>query len=142
MASKKLICTVGLPRAGKSTWAIRTNSPVVNPDSIRVSLHGQSFAPGSERFVWAIAHAMVEALFLAGHTTVILDATNVSEKRRSEWKHVYCLDDMVTTELKIFDTSPKECVMRATAGGRLDLIPVIERMAKEWDLPRPEGWDI
>src|SRR5690554_6874569 len=31
-----LICTVGLPRSGKTTWARKQSYPIVNPDSIRL----------------------------------------------------------------------------------------------------------
>lgn len=131
-----LIRTVGLPRSGKSTWAKTTGFPIVNPDAIRLALHGRAFFEMAEPLVWAIAKIMVHALFLAGHETVILDATNTTKKRRDEW-------DLkgISTQDKIFDTLPKECVRRALAGGREDLVPVIQRMAQQWDLPvNPEVW--
>ncbi len=31
----RLILTVGLPRSGKTTWALEQGWPIVNPDSIR-----------------------------------------------------------------------------------------------------------
>lgn len=40
---KKLILTIGLPRSGKSTWAKQQGCPVVNPDSIRLALHGKAY---------------------------------------------------------------------------------------------------
>jgi predicted kinase len=83
---KILYMTVGLPQSGKSTWARQQGHPVVNPDSIRLALHGMPFVGLAEPFVWAIAKVMVRALFLAGHDAVILDATNVTRKRRDEWK--------------------------------------------------------
>ena len=86
MPEKTLILTVGLPRSGKSSWARCQGYPVVNPDSIRLRLHGQVFAPQAEPFVWAVAHLMVESLFEAGHSTVILDATNISRRRRRGWR--------------------------------------------------------
>ena len=83
---KTLIAMVGLPRSGKSTWAKKAGHPIVSPDAIRLALHGQRFISEAEPFVWAIAKAMVRALFLAGHSAVILDATNNTRKRRDEWK--------------------------------------------------------
>ena len=82
---KTLHLLVGLPRSGKSTYAKTTGHPIVNPDSIRFALHGHAFVKQAESFVWAIAHKMVEALFLAGHSDVVLDATNTTAKRRKEW---------------------------------------------------------
>ncbi len=35
--------------------------------------------------VWATAHLMVESLLQAGHKDVIVDATNHTNHRRSEW---------------------------------------------------------
>ena len=77
MKNKTLILTVGLPRSGKSTWAMQQGYPVVNPDSIRLALHGHRFREESEEHVWAIAKTMVNSLFIAGHDKVIVDATNI-----------------------------------------------------------------
>lgn len=121
-----LICTVGLPRSGKTTWAKSQAWPIVNPDSIRIAIHGQRFVPDAEPFVWATAKAMVRALFLAGHQTVILDATNTTKKRRVEW-----FDDRWTTFFKVFATSTAECMERAKDDAEIK--PVIERMAAQWE---------
>lgn len=130
-----LVCTVGFPRSGKSTWAKAQSWPVVNPDSIRLAIHGQAFVADAEPFVWATAKVMVRALFEAGHKVIILDATNTTKQRRAEW-----FDDRWTTFFKKFDaTSPhgasvETCITRARQGGREDLIPVIERMSAKYDL--------
>jgi predicted kinase len=59
---KILILTVGLPRSGKSSWSRQQTFPVVNPDSIRLALHGLRFAPEAEPFVWAIDTNQVDLL--------------------------------------------------------------------------------
>ena len=125
-----LILTVGLPRSGKTTWARLQGHPIVNPDSIRLALHGQRFYGPAEPTVWATAKLMVAALFGAGHKTVILDATNVSAKRRDDWKSY-------APTLQIFEAGPVTCLERALAENDQEIVPVIERMANEWDLPRP-----
>ena len=123
----KLILTVGLPRSGKSTWAQKMGQPIVSPDAIRLSLHGQVFIATAEPLVWAMARLMVASLFEAGHTVVILDACNATQKRRDEW-----LDPRWVIETVNFTATKEKCIERAKAG-REDLIPVIERMAKiEW----------
>jgi len=132
----KLILTVGLPRSGKSTWAKTTGYPIVNPDAIRLALHGKRFLALSEPWVWVIAYTMVAALFRAGNETVLVDATNVTEKRREEWKGRY-----QNVELKIFDTSPQECIRRARAEGDEEIVPIIKRMASEWDMAKPASWE-
>ena len=127
---KTLIMTVGLPRSGKSTWAKTQGLPIVNPDSIRLALHGQRFLPDAEAMVWAIAKYMVKSLFLAGHEKVILDATNTTQKRRDDWKsktwsRQYCY----------ISTTKEECLKRAGAEGDADIIPIIEKMAVELEVP-------
>lgn len=126
----RLILTVGLPRSGKSTWAIREGYPVVNPDSIRLALHGQVYIQSAEDMVWTMAKYMTKSLFLAGHHTVIVDATNMTEKRRGAW-----VDDAWTLQFAYFDTSEETCIERAKSTGREDLIPVIKRMAAEFEPP-------
>ena len=137
MSDKHLLLMVGLPRSGKSTKAgelsVQFNAPIVNPDSIRVALHGQRFAPQAEPFVWPIARLMVRALFYAGHEVVIVDATNATRKRRDEWQSAEWKRSFVTIE------TPKEvCLERAAAEGDTEIVPVIERMAATWEPVAPE----
>src|SRR5690606_41614342 len=87
MSEWTLIATVGLPYAGKTSWAMLQGHPIVCPDAIRLALHGERYLPAAERMVWVLAHYMVRALFEAGHHTVILDATNTTEERREEGLH-------------------------------------------------------
>lgn len=133
-----LVLTVGLPRSGKSTWAMQTGFPVVNPDSIRYALHGQRFIPEAEPMVWAMARYMVRSLFIAGHSIVILDATNTKVHRREEWQaHEW------ETFYKCFPTPAEECIRRALALDDSYIIPVIERMAAEWEgLTQEEEWRV
>lgn len=125
-----LILTIGLPRSGKSTWAKSQGHPIVNPDSIRLALHGKDFISSSEPFVWAIAYNMARSLFIAGHKTVIIDATNTTAKRRNEWRWRFT---DVRIECKIFNTPKEECIKRAKSCGREDLIAVIEQMNERWE---------
>lgn len=125
---KVLICTVGLPRSGKTTWSRRQAYPVVNPDSVRLAIHGQRFCALAEPFVWATAKAMVRALFLAGHGTVILDATNVSRKRRDEWR-----SEEWGTFFHHVDTPKDVCLQRAISAGDDEIIDVIHRMAAQYE---------
>ncbi|KKL96513.1 hypothetical protein LCGC14_1843740 [marine sediment metagenome] len=124
----RLILTVGLPLSGKTTWALEQGWPIVNPDSIRLALHGMPYKQVAEPFVWAIAKCMVRALFLAGHGVVILDATNVTKKRRDDWE-----SDHWQREARVFRATKEECLQRAAAIGRDDLFSMIERMAEAWD---------
>lgn len=134
-ALPRLVCTLGLPRAGKSTWARRVSKlhgwPIVSPDAIRLALHGQRYAAEAEPMVWTQAKYMARSLFLAGHDTVILDATNTTRARRDEW-----IDPRWHTSWVIIEPEDplKTCL------GRADelLRPVIQRM---FDLMEPLGDD-
>ena len=127
-----LFITVGLPQSGKTTWARmvtkKIGAPIVNPDSIRLALHGQAFILEAEDFVWAIARVMVKSLFKAGHEDVIVDATNITRKRRNFWQ-----SDFWETIFIPFNCPVEVCIKRAKESGRLDLIPVIERMAATFE---------
>ncbi len=138
MISRILICTIGLPRSGKTTWcramAAAYGWPIVNPDSVRLAMHGQRYAAEAEGLVWATVHIMIKALFLAGHETVLLDATNTSRKRRdvmqsADWQ----------TAFHHIATDEQECMIRAAAAGDDLIQPVIMRMSKSFEPLLPHG---
>ncbi len=126
---KILICTVGLPRSGKTTWAQHQHYPIVNPDSIRLELHGKRYDPEQEPRVWEIAKIMVGSLFRAGHRYVILDATNVTAKRRAFW-----IDERWATFFRPVRTPAGICKARALKEDDFEIVPVIQRMDDEFEL--------
>jgi len=135
---KKLIVMVGLPRSGKSTWAraeaSHVGAAIVSPDAIRLALHGLRFAAEAEDHVWAIAKTMVRSLFLAGHDTVIVDATHVTKKRRDFWKpQTALLNWKWDIEFVHIPTPSDVCILRAVEEGDGAIIPVIRRMAGEFE---------
>jgi predicted kinase len=134
----KLFVLVGLPMSGKTTWA-RQNAPrmcaaIVCPDEVRKAIHGHAYIPSAEPFVWATVRAMVPSLFAAGQPAIIIDACNVSEKRRKEWK-----SERHELVYVCFKTDYKECTARALKESRLDLIPVIQRMQENLSFPKGEN---
>ena len=126
----KLILMVGLPRSGKSTWAKTTGYPIVNRDSIRLALHGEAYLQKAESLVTIIEDCMVEALILAGHDKIIIDACHTTPKRRERWLN----SDKWNIEYKVIPTIATVCLIRAKENNRPELIPIIEHMAKDWDL--------
>lgn len=130
-----LVCTVGLPRSGKSTWAIQQGLPVVSPDAIRLATYGRRFWAPAETQVWAMTDLMIRSLFLAGHSAIILDATSINRRHRDERR---CRTQDNTqprwaTKFTVFDTSPEVCKQRALATDMPDLVDVIDRMAARFD---------
>jgi len=121
-----LVLTVGLPRSGKSEWAKRQGCPVVNPDSIRLALHGRNFIEEAEPMIWVMAKYMVKALFYAGHSTIILDATNITKERRDFWE-----GEFWDTHHQYINTPKYICIERAIKTNKEYLIPIIERMDEE-----------
>ena len=128
MRSNKLILTVGFPRSGKSTWARMENYPIVNPDAIRLALHGQRFYAPAEPMVWVVAHIMVESLFAAGAHVVVLDSCNNTRKRRDEWK-----SDLWFRSYELVSTPADECRRRALLNDDSEILPVIDRMEAEFE---------
>lgn len=129
---KTLIMTIGLPRSGKSTWAKQQGHPIVNPDAIRLALHGERFIGKSEPMVWVMAKYMVKSLFLAGHDTVILDATNTTKQRRDEW-----IDKQWVRKFEFIKTLSHVCLDRATEENDDHIIPIIIKMAEQFE---PYEW--
>ncbi len=135
MESKLLICTVGLPYAGKTTWALSQDCPIVSPDGLRVALHGARFIMPAEPMIWTMTDYMIIALFVAGHDKVILDSTCNTANRRQE-RILYGQTGGYQVKFEYFKTSAKVCADRARFAHDEDIIPTIIRMDEERD------WDI
>jgi predicted kinase len=132
----KLILMVGLPRAGKTTAARAMGHPIVSPDAIRLAMHGKRYSTLEEPSVWQTAKIMVRALFLAGHSTVILDSTNGTRQRRDAWR-----SSEWERAFHVIDTEVEICRQRARAAADEALLPVIDRMAREWEAPAADEID-
>lgn len=136
MGGNVLILTVGLPQSGKSTWARQQGFPIVNPDAIRLAIHGMPFVREAEPLVWVLARYMVSALFLAGHTTVILDATNTTRKRRDTWKSgmwCRCYKTFGGSDLAAVCRERAFCVDLESEHYK-GLISAINRMAEDYEV--------
>lgn len=137
---KQLFMMVGLPRSGKTRTAQylskEYNAPIVCPDEVRRAIHGEEYIQSAERFIWATVHAMVKALFLAGHNVVILDACNHRRDRRADFK-----DEMWERVFYVVDVATDICVQRAEGNERLQ--KDIRRKAEKFEpIDYKEGEDL
>ncbi len=127
MGDKKMWIMVGLPMSGKTTEVKKLieeyGGAVVNPDAVRLAMHGQAYVQDSEDFVWATVRCMVRALYLSGHGLVIIDACNTSKKRRDAWR--YLVKD-VEISFIVIKEDVDVCLSRTDSK---DLRIAIERMA-------------
>ncbi len=134
-----LIVTVGLPRSGKSTWALATSKqlhcPIVSPDAVRLAVTGQRFVLEGEPAVWMVVRYMVRALFKVGHNTVILDSTNITKSNRKIWLDESKLGNYgdSTVRFVTFDADVATCKERAKRIGQFDLLSVIDSMHESFE---------
>lgn len=140
MPEPKVLLMIGLPRSGKSTLARQASeqfkAPIVCADAIRLALHGRRFVHETEDIVHAMTKYMVKALLIAGHECVIVDECHITEKLRAQWQSKYWRLGYV-----FVNTPPSECIRRAHAQNDQYIIPVINRMAGQWEDPKPEEFD-
>ena len=140
----RLAILTGLPKSGKSTYAKTLKEEgwvVVNPDTIRLALHGQQFVASAEGFVWATAELMARSLLMSEYK-VLIDATNTTKKRRAQWLKL-AQEFGLTLDAYIMDTSVEECHERNNfllKHGSTGVPPeVIDRMAEQWEPVEEEG---
>jgi len=127
-----LIATVGLPRAGKTTWIEdiheRHGWPVLEVDAFRHAIHGTHFSKPAEPIVWSHVRIAVRAIFGGHHDVAILDSTMITQDRRRKFE-----DENFDVAFKEFHTSVEKCIARAEETDQEYLIPVIRRMDKARD---------
>ena len=140
----RLAILAGLPKSGKSTYAKILKEQgwvVVNPDTIRLALHGQQFVASAEPFVWATAELMARSLLMSEYK-VLIDATNTTKKRRAQWLKL-SQEFGLRLDAYVMDTSAEECHERNNwlhEHGSSAVPPaVIDRMAAQWEPVEEEG---
>lgn len=134
---QKIVTLIGLPKSGKTTWALEQGHPIVNRDAIRLAMHGQRYIQKAEDIVTVFETNMAAALIIAGHEVVVIDACHNTEKRSARW-HTLADSLGVEWEPLFIRTGKSVCIERAMAVKDYEIIPIIERMYAEADWNPPE----
>ena len=143
----RFVMLVGLPASGKSTWTKWVcegwGAVCVSSDAIRAELYGDEAIQGKPAEVFKIAKDRIVHWLNKGKD-VILDATNMSSKRRiamlRELKQR--AKQSFYAECQVFATPIEICVERDAERDRTVGRSVIEEMAKHFEVPYyHEGWD-
>lgn len=135
----KMILTIGIPGAGKTTWAesfIKDNSTYVNinRDDIRKTLYplGYTFSKEREKEVTKYQHSVIKHC-IDNNKSIIISDTNLNSKTREDLKSV-CNENNYKIEYKEFPISYEEAIERNIKRGE-NSVPnnVIFQMYKSWN---------
>lgn len=144
----RFIMLVGIAGSGKSTWAQHPiingeeiKAVVVSSDAIREGLYGDASIQTNPAAVFDVMNARALTLLLHGQS-VIYDATNLRAKNRKEMlDKVRAIAPDCETICIFFETHIAECQERQSLRDRKVPFEVIERQARQFELPQyQEGW--
>lgn len=128
-----LMC--GLPRSGKSTWVKenKTNEVVVSADEFRFLVYNQRFWSGGEPLMWSIREMFLKMLMKQG-IDIIVDETNTTKDRRAPIISL-AKEYGYTIQCQVIQTNREVCMDRALENGQDNLVPIIDRMSKQFHMP-------
>ena len=134
----KLYTMVGLPGAGKSTFA--KNHPecvVISSDAVRAELFGDEAIQGDTMKVFSVVNARVREALDNGFD-VIYDATSLTKKIRRNIIHSFNANHIAV----FVNTSVDDCIRRDALRSRTVGADVIQKMALRLSAPTvDEGFD-
>lgn len=132
---------VGLPRSGKSTYAKRYKGlyAIVSADQLRYLVYSQRFWGPGEDTMWAIRKIVLKMLMEQG-IDIVIDETNTTVSRRKPIVDL-AREYGYFVEAVVIDTPKETCIERARADGDDSLIPIIERMAGQFEPVQQEEVD-
>lgn len=134
---KKLIFTCGFPRSGKTTLQKFMNKNIemvtVSADDLRWLVYGQRYFQPGENYVWSVRETMIINLMQQRKTIFIDECNNTIGRRnniiRLARKYEYDITCM------FINVKASECRKRALNEGDFEIIPVIDKMEIEFNLP-------
>lgn len=132
-----LILLVGLPGAGKSTYANKyvrehKNTIHLSSDSIRLQMYGEESIQGNPADVFSVMQKRVVEALNDGQS-VVYDATNITRKDRSNIINV--CPKYVKIECHIIWAPIETCIERDASRERTVGESVIDRMLKRFQAP-------
>lgn len=132
---KQLDMMIGLPRSGKSTWADehKEGKVIMSADRFRMLIYGQRYFAGGEELMWATYNVALKVLLDQG-IDIIIDNTNVTKAGRKK------LIDLAKSygyevNARWVHTDYHTCIINAYDVWQDDLIPIIEKMAVQFEAP-------
>lgn len=133
-----LTMMVGLPQSGKSTWVKQNKCGrvVISADILRELIYGHRYYAIGEDLMWSIRGLMLHNLMGQG-IDLIIDETNTTIERR---KKIITLAQKYNYDVGAIHISTAYvlCTERALYVRDYDLLPVIERMAAQFEPPTLE----
>lgn len=143
----RMFMMVGLPASGKSTAAEILGrdyeAVIISSDRIRYELYGSEETQGNPATVFSKVKERAVAALCEGYN-VVIDATNVSAKKRTSFlAEISRRVNVPFKKICVAMMTPYDsCVERDAARKRTVGRPIIDKMIRQFEVPfYNEGWD-
>lgn len=128
MRNKTVILTVGLPRAGKTSWANMQRFAVISVEAAKIVVAGPGrLSAEAANRVHFFMMKMLRVLLLA-QDTVVVDWTFHTAESRARWRSKHW-----QTYYKVFEASLEQCLERSVVAEGLDIAEVIRDFHDEFE---------